>query len=191
MNYFKYFTYTKCVRYLNKSAFFLIILKRIYITGYCSFIRSTVHTEHGTVLVKVKTSEFGNWMKTRSFRTFSLKAHYYPAYYPWKGDDWPNWAVLSNSGISSMKKNVLSCFQFSKRSHVGGATRSRKFAPTDRPSVRTPRKPMLALKIGNPISEGIVFVFNLAWCVRGFKSLKRFWPYLIAFRSCISNGKPE
>ena len=23
------------------------------------------------------------------------------------------------------------------------------------------------------------------------KSLKRFWPYLIAFRSCISNGKPE
>ena len=26
-------------------------------------------------------------------------------------------------------------------------------------------------------------VFLLAWCVRGFKSLKRFWPYLIAFRS--------
>ena len=23
------------------------------------------------------------------------------------------------------------------------------------------------------------------------KSLKRFWPYLIAFKSCISNGKPE
>ena len=23
------------------------------------------------------------------------------------------------------------------------------------------------------------------------KSLKQFWPYLIAFRSCISNGKPE
>ena len=23
------------------------------------------------------------------------------------------------------------------------------------------------------------------------KSLKRFWPYLIAFRNCISNGKPE
>ena len=47
------------------------------------------------------------------------------------------------------------------------------------------------VKVGNPISDGIVFVFHLAWCVRGFKSLKRFWPYLIAFRSCISNGKPE
>ena len=47
-------------------------------------------------------------------------------------------------------------------------------------------------KVGNPISDGIVFVFHrLAWCVRGLKSLKRFWPYLIAFRSCISNGKPE
>ena len=40
--------------------------------------------------------------------------------------------------------------------------------------------------LGNPISDGIVFVFHLAWCVRGFKSLKRFWPYLIAFRSCVS-----
>ena len=38
---------------------------------------------------------------------------------------------------------------------------------------------------------GIVFIFHLAWCVRGFKSLKWFWPYLKAFRSCISNGKPE
>ena len=47
------------------------------------------------------------------------------------------------------------------------------------------------VKVRNPISDGIVFVFHLAWCVRGFKSLKRFWPYLIAFRSCISNGKPE
>ena len=35
------------------------------------------------------------------------------------------------------------------------------------------------------------FVFHLAWCVRGLKSLKRFWPYLMAFRSCISTGKPE
>ena len=36
----------------------------------------------------------------------------------------------------------------------------------------------------------IVFVFHLAGC--GIeKSLKRFWPYLIAFKSCISNGKPE
>ena len=34
---------------------------------------------------------------------------------------------------------------------------------------------------------GIVFVFHLAACLRGLKSLKRFWPYLIAFRSCISN----
>ena len=49
----------------------------------------------------------------------------------------------------------------------------------------------LLVKVGNSISDGIVFVFYLAWCVRGLKSLKRFWPYLIAFRSCISNGKPE
>ena len=46
-------------------------------------------------------------------------------------------------------------------------------------------------KVGNPISDGIASVFHLAWCVREFKSPKRFWPYLIAFRSCISNGKPE
>ena len=47
------------------------------------------------------------------------------------------------------------------------------------------------VKVGNPISDCIFFVFHLAWCVRGLKSLKRFRPYLIAFRSCISNGKPE
>ena len=35
------------------------------------------------------------------------------------------------------------------------------------------------------------FRFSPAWCVRGLKSLKRFWPYLMAFRRCISNGKPE
>ena len=46
------------------------------------------------------------------------------------------------------------------------------------------------VKVGNPISDGIVFVFHLAWCVRWLKRLKRFWPYLMAFRSCISNGKP-
>ena len=49
----------------------------------------------------------------------------------------------------------------------------------------------LLLKVGNPISDGIVGVFRLAGCVRGLKSLKRFWHYLIAFRSCISNGKHE
>ena len=37
------------------------------------------------------------------------------------------------------------------------------------------------VKVGNPISDGIVFVFHLAWCVRGLKSLKRFWPHLIVF----------
>ena len=47
------------------------------------------------------------------------------------------------------------------------------------------------VEVGNPISDGIVFVFHLAWCVRGLQSLKRYWPYLIPFRSCISNGKPE
>ena len=34
------------------------------------------------------------------------------------------------------------------------------------------------------------FHFSRCW-MRVEKSLKRFWPYLIAFRSCISNGKPE
>ena len=33
----------------------------------------------------------------------------------------------------------------------------------------------------------LFFTSGLAWCVRGFKSLKRFWPYLIALRSYISN----
>ena len=48
------------------------------------------------------------------------------------------------------------------------------------------------VKVGNPISDGFVFVFHrLAWCVRGLKSLQQFWPYLIASRGCISNGKPE
>ena len=37
------------------------------------------------------------------------------------------------------------------------------------------------VEVGNPILDGIVFVFHLAWCVRGLKSLKRFWPYLIVF----------
>ena len=34
------------------------------------------------------------------------------------------------------------------------------------------------------------FRFSPCW-MRVEKSFKRFWPYLIAFRSCISNGKPE
>ena len=32
------------------------------------------------------------------------------------------------------------------------------------------------VNVGNPISDGIFFVFHLAWCVRGLKSLKRYWP---------------
>ena len=47
------------------------------------------------------------------------------------------------------------------------------------------------VKVRNPISDGIVFVFHLAWCIRGLKSLKRFRPYLKAFRNCISTVKPE
>ena len=53
------------------------------------------------------------------------------------------------------------------------------------------RNAPLVQVIGNPISDGIVFVFHLAWCVRWLKSLKGFWPYLMVFRSCISTGKPE
>ena len=49
----------------------------------------------------------------------------------------------------------------------------------------------VACQSRNPISDSIVFVFHLAWCIRGLKSLKRFWRCLIAFGSCISNGKPE
>ena len=47
------------------------------------------------------------------------------------------------------------------------------------------------VEVGNPISDGIVLVFHLPWCVRGLKSLKRYCPYLIPFRSCILNSKPE
>ena len=46
------------------------------------------------------------------------------------------------------------------------------------------------VKVGNPISNGIVFAFHLAWCVRGLQSLSDTgltW-YL---SGCISNGKPE
>ena len=39
------------------------------------------------------------------------------------------------------------------------------------------------VKVGNPISDGIVFVFHLAWCTRGLKSLKRYWPYLIQWHA--------
>ena len=38
-------------------------------------------------------------------------------------------------------------------------------------------------KVGNPISDGIVFVLHLAWCERGLQSLKRYWPFLISFRA--------
>ena len=47
------------------------------------------------------------------------------------------------------------------------------------------------VKVGNPISDGIVLVFHLAWCIRGLKSLKWFWPQLLDSFQCISNGKPE
>ena len=40
--------------------------------------------------------------------------------------------------------------------------------------------------VGSPISDGIVFVYHLAWCIRGLKSLKRCWPL-----DNFSNGKPE
>ena len=39
----------------------------------------------------------------------------------------------------------------------------------------------VALQSRKSDSDGIVFVFHLAWCVRRLKSLKRFWPYLIVF----------
>ena len=44
------------------------------------------------------------------------------------------------------------------------------------------------VKVRNPIWDGIVFVLHLAWYVRELKSLKRFWPNLIASRSFILNG---
>ena len=48
--------------------------------------------------------------------------------------------------------------------------------------------------IGNPVLDGIVFRNELIFtspCLIVLKSLKRFWPYLTAFRSCISTGKPK
>ena len=47
------------------------------------------------------------------------------------------------------------------------------------------RNAPLAKIIKNPISDGIVFKINLASCLRGLESLKRFWPYLMAFKSCM------
>ena len=43
------------------------------------------------------------------------------------------------------------------------------------------RNALLVKVIRNPIKDGIVFVFRLAWCIRGFKRLKRYCPYLLAF----------
>ena len=50
-------------------------------------------------------------------------------------------------------------------------------------------KNTLLVKVGNPISDGIVCVFHLAWCVRGLKS-DAILGLLDSFQ-CISNGKPE
>ena len=41
------------------------------------------------------------------------------------------------------------------------------------------------VKVGNPISDDR---FRFSPCS---KTLKRYWPYLIPFSSCISNGNPE
>ena len=37
----------------------------------------------------------------------------------------------------------------------------------------------------------LAYSLHFAGCVRGLKSLKRFWPYLMAFSCFISTGKPE
>ena len=50
------------------------------------------------------------------------------------------------------------------------------------------------VKIRNLISDGIVFVFHLARCVRGLKvkvSSDSGLAWIDSFQSCISNGKPE
>ena len=49
------------------------------------------------------------------------------------------------------------------------------------------------VKVGNPISDGIVFVFHLAWCVRSCKRVEKSEAILALLDSfqCISNGKPE
>ena len=58
------------------------------------------------------------------------------------------------------------------------------------------RNAPLVKVIGNPISNGIVFKNKLTHlplleAYKGLKSLRRFWPGLIAFRSSILTGKPE
>ena len=49
------------------------------------------------------------------------------------------------------------------------------------------RNAPLVKVIRNPIS----FRFSPCWCVRGLLRFKEFWPYLMAFRSCISTCAPE
>ena len=75
------------------------------------------------------------------------------------------WAKLSKCGIW-MYKMKFSCYQ---ESLLFMASLFLGFWLRNTPLV----------KVGNPISDGIVF--HLAWYVRGLKSLKRFWPYLIVF----------
>ena len=49
---------------------------------------------------------------------------------------------------------------------------------------------------GNPVSDSIVFkkyltLLHFAGCVMGLKSLKQFWPYMVAFRTGIFTDKLE
>ena len=58
------------------------------------------------------------------------------------------------------------------------------------------RNTSLVNVIGNPISgwhhfQTWAYSLHLASSVRGVKSPKRFWPYLMALRTCISTGKHE
>ena len=77
--------------------FWIIILNIIWRT---STIVSFLFTLTVWRLAKVRT-DFGNLIKTWFFRTFLLKAHYYPSYYI--GADWSDWKVPSKSGILYIK----------------------------------------------------------------------------------------
>ena len=70
-------------------------------------------------------------------------------------------------------------------------------------AIRSPLLFMASLFIGSLVEEYVAcqsrkpdfgwhrFLFHPAWCVRGLQSLRRHWLFLIPFRSCVSNGKPE
>ena len=112
-------------------------------------------------------SKFDRWVHAENLCSI-LKLVYF--------DSW-NWQSFVSACDVWMYKMKYSCFQ--KSSVIHGWFVYWVFGW----EVRR----LLKSEIRFRMASFLFFTSGLAWCVRGFKSLKRVWPYLIAFRSCISN----